>query len=175
MGWCSSSRACHIPCTTHLPSPYPLILGSFSSPGLSASQGILCALSPEYCSSLCSPSPSQSCYLLTIGQELLPGIGVIWTGEHLAWLCGVCGPAQLLSKSQCLQTLQLWALSWEKRQRAAPPRCLSALGYAPLASQATGQAVGLLSFWLGRVGWGDSTLISMLGAQMCACPCCEHA
>ncbi|XP_039580770.1 protein O-GlcNAcase-like isoform X3 [Passer montanus] len=35
----------------------------------------------EYCSSLCSPSPSQSCYLQTIGQELLPGIAVIWTGE----------------------------------------------------------------------------------------------
>uniref|UniRef100_A0A8C4U0Z5 GH84 domain-containing protein n=1 Tax=Falco tinnunculus TaxID=100819 RepID=A0A8C4U0Z5_FALTI len=37
----------------------------------------------EYCSSLCSPSPSQSCYLLTIGQELLPGIGVIWTGPKV--------------------------------------------------------------------------------------------
>ncbi|XP_033920650.1 protein O-GlcNAcase-like [Melopsittacus undulatus] len=37
----------------------------------------------EYCSSLCSPSPSQSCYLLTIGRELLPGIGVIWTGPKV--------------------------------------------------------------------------------------------
>ncbi|NXY92688.1 OGA GlcNAcase, partial [Alcedo cyanopectus] len=37
----------------------------------------------EYCSSLCSPSPSQSCYLLTIGQELLPEIGVIWTGPKV--------------------------------------------------------------------------------------------
>ncbi|KAM9580290.1 protein O-GlcNAcase-like [Guaruba guarouba] len=37
----------------------------------------------EYCSSLCSPSPSQSCYLLTIGQELLPGIDVIWTGPKV--------------------------------------------------------------------------------------------
>ncbi|XP_065490478.1 protein O-GlcNAcase-like isoform X2 [Caloenas nicobarica] len=37
----------------------------------------------EYCSSLCSPSPSQSCYLLTLGQELLPGIGVIWTGPKV--------------------------------------------------------------------------------------------
>ncbi|XP_054020345.1 protein O-GlcNAcase-like [Dryobates pubescens] len=37
----------------------------------------------EYCSSLCTPSPSQSCYLLTIGQELLPGIGVIWTGPKV--------------------------------------------------------------------------------------------
>ncbi|KAM6269870.1 protein O-GlcNAcase-like [Porphyrio hochstetteri] len=37
----------------------------------------------EYCSSLCSPSPSQSCYLLTLGQELLPGISVIWTGPKV--------------------------------------------------------------------------------------------
>ncbi|NWV45912.1 OGA GlcNAcase, partial [Daphoenositta chrysoptera] len=37
----------------------------------------------EYCSSLCSPSPSQSCYLQTIGQELLPDIGVIWTGPKV--------------------------------------------------------------------------------------------
>ncbi|NXW35499.1 OGA GlcNAcase, partial [Phaetusa simplex] len=37
----------------------------------------------EYCSSLCSPSPSKSCYLLTLGQELLPGIGVIWTGPKV--------------------------------------------------------------------------------------------
>ncbi|NXR80953.1 OGA GlcNAcase, partial [Pycnonotus jocosus] len=37
----------------------------------------------EYCSSLCSPSPSQSCYLQTIGQELLPEIGVIWTGPKV--------------------------------------------------------------------------------------------
>ncbi|KAJ7425427.1 protein O-GlcNAcase-like isoform X1 [Willisornis vidua] len=37
----------------------------------------------EYCSSLCSPNPSQSCYLQTIGQELLPGISVIWTGPKV--------------------------------------------------------------------------------------------
>ncbi|XP_009892086.1 PREDICTED: bifunctional protein NCOAT-like [Charadrius vociferus] len=38
---------------------------------------------PTYCSSLCSPSPSKSCYLLTLGQELLPEIGVIWTGPKV--------------------------------------------------------------------------------------------
>ncbi|NXL93306.1 OGA GlcNAcase, partial [Alectura lathami] len=37
----------------------------------------------EYCSTLCSPSPGQSCYLLTLGRELLPGIGVIWTGPKV--------------------------------------------------------------------------------------------
>ncbi|NXG13628.1 OGA GlcNAcase, partial [Grallaria varia] len=37
----------------------------------------------EYCSSLCSPSPSQSCYLQTISQELFPGINVIWTGPKV--------------------------------------------------------------------------------------------
>ena len=117
------------------PSPSPLTPGRLSSPGPSAPQGMLCALSPEYCSSLCSPSPSQSCYLLTLGQELLPGIGVIWTGEHLAPLCGVC----------------------------------------TLARQAGGQAGGLFSFWRGRVGTGDLTLIFLLSALTCACPGCECA
>ncbi|NWU73519.1 OGA GlcNAcase, partial [Pterocles burchelli] len=37
----------------------------------------------EYCSSLCPPGPGQSLYLLTLGQELLPGIGVIWTGPKV--------------------------------------------------------------------------------------------
>ncbi|XP_019411962.1 PREDICTED: protein O-GlcNAcase-like [Crocodylus porosus] len=37
----------------------------------------------EYCSALCSPSPSHSHYLLTLGQELLPGIGIIWTGPKV--------------------------------------------------------------------------------------------
>ncbi|XP_042738879.1 protein O-GlcNAcase-like isoform X2 [Lagopus leucura] len=37
----------------------------------------------EYCSSLCSPSPAQSHYLQTLGRELLPEIGVIWTGPKV--------------------------------------------------------------------------------------------
>ncbi|XP_065606339.1 protein O-GlcNAcase-like [Cyrtonyx montezumae] len=37
----------------------------------------------EYCSSLCSPSPAKSCYLQTLGRELLPEIGVIWTGPKV--------------------------------------------------------------------------------------------
>ncbi|XP_030306582.1 protein O-GlcNAcase-like [Calypte anna] len=37
----------------------------------------------EYCSSLCSPSPGQSHYLLTLGQELLPGISMVWTGPKV--------------------------------------------------------------------------------------------
>ncbi|OXB71068.1 UNVERIFIED_CONTAM: hypothetical protein H355_015747 [Colinus virginianus] len=37
----------------------------------------------EYCSSLCSPSPAKSCYLQTLGRELLPGIAVIWTGPKV--------------------------------------------------------------------------------------------
>ncbi|KAI4876626.1 hypothetical protein NFI96_020556 [Prochilodus magdalenae] len=35
----------------------------------------------EYCGSLCSPSVSKSPYLLTVGEDLLPGISVIWTGQ----------------------------------------------------------------------------------------------
>ncbi|NXU79104.1 OGA GlcNAcase, partial [Oreotrochilus melanogaster] len=37
----------------------------------------------EYCSSLCSPSPGRSHYLLTLGQELLPGISMVWTGPKV--------------------------------------------------------------------------------------------
>uniref|UniRef100_A0A672RYF3 protein O-GlcNAcase n=1 Tax=Sinocyclocheilus grahami TaxID=75366 RepID=A0A672RYF3_SINGR len=37
----------------------------------------------EYCSSLCTPSVSKSPYLLTIGEDLLPGISVIWTGNKV--------------------------------------------------------------------------------------------
>ncbi|XP_031409601.1 protein O-GlcNAcase-like isoform X2 [Meleagris gallopavo] len=37
----------------------------------------------EYCSSLCSPSPARSRYLQTLGRELLPEIGVIWTGPKV--------------------------------------------------------------------------------------------
>ncbi|NXX80070.1 OGA GlcNAcase, partial [Urocolius indicus] len=37
----------------------------------------------EYCSSLCLPGPGQSRYLRAIGQQLLPGIGVIWTGPKV--------------------------------------------------------------------------------------------
>ncbi|XP_027034138.1 protein O-GlcNAcase isoform X1 [Tachysurus fulvidraco] len=37
----------------------------------------------EYCSSLCSPTVSKSPYLLTVGEDLLPGISVIWTGSKV--------------------------------------------------------------------------------------------
>uniref|UniRef100_A0A8C2DL13 protein O-GlcNAcase n=1 Tax=Cyprinus carpio TaxID=7962 RepID=A0A8C2DL13_CYPCA len=37
----------------------------------------------EYCSSLCTPSVSKSPYLLTVGEDLLPGISVIWTGNKV--------------------------------------------------------------------------------------------
>lgn len=38
-------------------------------------------LSVEYCGSLCSPSVSKSPYLQTVGEDLLPNITVVWTGE----------------------------------------------------------------------------------------------
>ncbi|XP_066574411.1 protein O-GlcNAcase isoform X2 [Amia ocellicauda] len=37
----------------------------------------------EYCTSLCSPSLAKSPYLNTVGEELLPGITVIWTGSKV--------------------------------------------------------------------------------------------
>ena len=39
------------------------------------------SLPVEYCGSLCSPSVSKSPYLQTVGEDLLPNITVIWTGE----------------------------------------------------------------------------------------------
>lgn len=41
----------------------------------------LLSLCVEYCGSLCSPSVSKSPYLQTVGEDLLPNITVIWTGE----------------------------------------------------------------------------------------------
>ncbi|KAJ8007832.1 hypothetical protein DPEC_G00098290 [Dallia pectoralis] len=37
----------------------------------------------EYCGSLCSPSVSESPYLITVGEDLLPNISVIWTGNKV--------------------------------------------------------------------------------------------
>uniref|UniRef100_W5M032 protein O-GlcNAcase n=1 Tax=Lepisosteus oculatus TaxID=7918 RepID=W5M032_LEPOC len=37
----------------------------------------------EYCNSLCSPSLAKSPYLNTVGEDLLPGITVIWTGNKV--------------------------------------------------------------------------------------------
>ncbi|XP_023693914.1 protein O-GlcNAcase [Paramormyrops kingsleyae] len=37
----------------------------------------------EYCGSLCSPNVAKSPYLLTVGEDLLPGISVIWTGSKV--------------------------------------------------------------------------------------------
>ncbi|XP_028835141.1 protein O-GlcNAcase isoform X2 [Denticeps clupeoides] len=37
----------------------------------------------EYCSSICSPSVSKSPYLQTVGEELLPGVSIIWTGNKV--------------------------------------------------------------------------------------------
>lgn len=41
------------------------------------------ALPVEYCGSLCSPSVAKSPYLQTVGEDLLPDITVVWTGETL--------------------------------------------------------------------------------------------
>lgn len=125
---------------------------------------MLCALSLEYCSSLCSPSPSQSCYLLTIGRELLPGIGVIWTGEHPARQCGICGPVQLLSESPvCEPRSHGLAPGRGSSKQTAPSWSLPAPGCAA----AGGQAAGLWVSWLQRGRWGDSTLLPLLSTQVC--------
>lgn len=40
-----------------------------------------CCSNPEYCGTLCYPNVAQSPYLRTVGEKLLPGIDVLWTGE----------------------------------------------------------------------------------------------
>uniref|UniRef100_A0A7N6FFZ2 GH84 domain-containing protein n=1 Tax=Anabas testudineus TaxID=64144 RepID=A0A7N6FFZ2_ANATE len=35
----------------------------------------------DYCAAFCTPSVPQSSYLHTVGEKLLPGIDILWTGE----------------------------------------------------------------------------------------------
>lgn len=35
----------------------------------------------DYCAAFCTPNVSQSSYLHTVGEKLLPGIDVLWTGK----------------------------------------------------------------------------------------------
>eukprot|EP00066_Takifugu_rubripes_P029805 XP_011619071.1 PREDICTED: protein O-GlcNAcase-like isoform X2 [Takifugu rubripes] len=37
----------------------------------------------DYCAAYCTPNVSQSAYLKTVGEELLPGIDVLWTGPKV--------------------------------------------------------------------------------------------
>lgn len=37
----------------------------------------------DYCSSQCTPTVSQSSYLNTVGENLLPGIDILWTGPKV--------------------------------------------------------------------------------------------
>lgn len=39
------------------------------------------SLHSEYCGTFCYPNVSQSPYLRTVGEKLLPGIEVLWTGK----------------------------------------------------------------------------------------------
>lgn len=41
----------------------------------------MCCVSADYCAAFCSPSVPRSSYLLTVGEALLPGVNVLWTGE----------------------------------------------------------------------------------------------
>nr|XP_029506599.1 protein O-GlcNAcase-like [Oncorhynchus nerka] len=37
----------------------------------------------DYCAAFCTPNVSQSAYLHTVGENLLPGIDVLWTGPKV--------------------------------------------------------------------------------------------
>ncbi len=41
----------------------------------------------DYCASFCTPNVSQSSYLHTVGEKLLPGIDILWTGKSALNLC----------------------------------------------------------------------------------------
>lgn len=40
-----------------------------------------CFVFADYCAAFCAPSVSQSSYLHTVGENLLPGIDILWTGK----------------------------------------------------------------------------------------------
>lgn len=35
----------------------------------------------DYCAAFCTPSVTQSSYLRTVGEKLLPRIDILWTGK----------------------------------------------------------------------------------------------
>ncbi|XP_051240849.1 protein O-GlcNAcase [Dicentrarchus labrax] len=37
----------------------------------------------DYCAAFCTPSVSQSAYLHTVGEKLLPGVDILWTGPKV--------------------------------------------------------------------------------------------
>lgn len=52
----------------------------------STNSDILCSCA-EYCGTFCYPNVAQSPYLRTVGEKLLPGIEVLWTGKN-CWVWG---------------------------------------------------------------------------------------
>lgn len=43
---------------------------------------VFCFVFSDYCAAFCTPSVSQSSYLHTVGEKLLPGIDILWTGKN---------------------------------------------------------------------------------------------
>ncbi|KAM6949291.1 protein O-GlcNAcase [Aplochiton taeniatus] len=62
----------------------------------------------EYCGSLCSPSVSKSPYLLTVGEDLLPNIAVVWTGSKV-----ISRELSVESLSEVERVLQRPPLVWD--------------------------------------------------------------
>lgn len=42
---------------------------------------LLSCVTPDYCAAFCTPNVSQSSYLHTVGDKLLPRIDILWTGK----------------------------------------------------------------------------------------------
>lgn len=60
----------------------------------------------DYCAAFCTPNVSQSSYLHTVGEKLLPGIDILWTGKIQSTVC--LSPVILnIQYSTCLMNLNL--------------------------------------------------------------------
>lgn len=78
----------------------------------------------EYCGTFCYPNVAQSPYLRTIGEKLLPGVEVLWTGEDIAQRVTQCNPSLFLtSKCRIIRTItsrDVWANHWYDSQCLGP-------------------------------------------------------
>lgn len=63
---------------------------------------------PEYCGTFCYPNVPQSPYLHTVGEKLLPGIDVLWTGESNLSPLVLLGIQSYISEQLCTQILFLF-------------------------------------------------------------------
>uniref|UniRef100_A0AAQ5X0R5 Protein O-GlcNAcase n=1 Tax=Amphiprion ocellaris TaxID=80972 RepID=A0AAQ5X0R5_AMPOC len=86
----------------------------------------------EYCGTFCYPSVSQSPYLHTVGEKLLPGIDVLWTGRQVPQ-SGAKSTAidvsSMAAPSLCSSTTVTTVFQQPIMSPAMPPLCLDPLSH----------------------------------------------